>query len=206
MVEYASFHLVLLKHKIDSLFHVLLVQLNPQLSMVHADHCPDSYNVRSFQLYGQEVVDRPGKTQVNVNLNFALEMPTVKADMLDSYQYAVLRNQALANDGLQPVYSPDDITAFADGTGIDNDWRKIFLKDMRTSQRYNIELNGGNERVRYYVNGGYARTEGMYKVDWKEKYNPANFENRFTLVSNIDVDLFSFMTAFLNTNIRPPIR
>ena len=61
---------------------------------------------------------RPGKTQVNVNLNFALEMPTVKADMLDSYQYAVLRNQALANDGLQPVYSPDDITAFADGTGI----------------------------------------------------------------------------------------
>lgn len=145
---------------------------------------------------------RPGKTQVNVNLNFALEMPTVKADMLDSYQYAVLRNQALANDGLQPVYSPDDITAFADGTGIDNDWRKIFLKDMRTSQRYNIELSGGNERVRYYVNGGYARTEGMYKVDWKEKYNPANFENRFTLVSNIDIDLFSFMTAFLNTNMR----
>lgn len=86
--------------------------------------------------------------------------------------------------------------------GIDNDWRKMFLKDMRTSQRYNIELNGGNDKVRYYVNAGYARTEGMYKVDWTEKYNPANNENRFTLASNIDVNLFSFMTAFLNTNMR----
>ena len=79
--------------------------------------------------------------------------------MLDSYQYAMLRNQALVNDGLQTVYTPEDIAAFADGTGIDNDWREIFLKDMRTSQRYNIELSGGNEKMRYYVNGGYARTD-----------------------------------------------
>lgn len=145
---------------------------------------------------------RPGKTKVNINLNYALEAPTIKADMLHSYDYAILRNEALSNDKLPLVFGPNELDAFANGTGIDNDWRKMFLKDMRTSQRYNIELNGGNDKVHYYVNAGYARKEGMYKVDWTEKYNPANSENRFTLASNIDVDLFSFMTAFLNTNMR----
>lgn len=144
----------------------------------------------------------PGKTKVNVNLNYALEAPTMRADMLHSYDYAILRNEALSNDGLPLAFNQNELDAFANGTGIDNDWRKMFLKDMRTSQRYNIELNGGNDKVRYYVNAGYARTEGMYKVDWTEKYNPANNENRFTLASNIDVNLFSFMTAFLNTNMR----
>lgn len=142
----------------------------------------------------------PGKTKVNVNLNYALEAPTMRADMLHSYDYAILRNEALSNDGLPLAFNQNELDAFANGT--DNDWRKMFLKDMRTSQRYNIELNGGNDKVRYYVNAGYARTEGMYKVDWTEKYNPANNENRFTLASNIDVNLFSFMTAFLNTNMR----
>lgn len=143
----------------------------------------------------------PGKTKVYVNLNYALEAPTVKADMLRSYDYAILRNRALANDGLSPAFSQEELSAFANGTGIDNDWRKMFLKDTRTSQRHNLELNGGNEKVHYYVNAGYARTEGMYKVDWTEKYNPENNENRFTLASNIGVNLFSFMSAFLNTSM-----
>ena len=145
---------------------------------------------------------RPGKTKININLNYALEEPTIKADMLHSYDYAILRNKALSNDGLPLAFSSKELDAFANGTGIDNDWRKMFLKDMRASQRHNIELNGGNDKMHYYVNAGYARTEGMYKVDWTEKYNPANYENRFTLASNIDVNLFSFMSAFLNTNMR----
>jgi len=143
-----------------------------------------------------------GNTKVNVNANFALEAPTIKADMLHSYDYATLRNSALTNDGLTPAFSEAEIKAFANKSGIDNDWRKMFLKDMYTSMRNNIELNGGNDKVRYYVNAGYAKTEGMYKVNWTEKYNPVNYKNRFTLASNIDVNLFSFMTAFLNTNMR----
>lgn len=144
----------------------------------------------------------PGKTDVNVNVNFSMEAPAVKADMLNSFEYATLRNEALSNDGLPAAYSQNQLNAFANGSGIDNDWRKIFMKDIRTSQRYNTELKGGNDRMRYYVNAGYARTNGLYKVDWKEKYDPSNYENRFTLVSNIDVDLFRFMQAFLNTNLR----
>lgn len=144
----------------------------------------------------------PGKTKVNVNANFSFEFPTVKAKMLDSYDYATLRNQALTNDGLPEAFSKDQIAAFQNGTGINNDWRKMFLKDSYTSQRYNLELNGGNEKMRYYVNAGYARNEGLYKVDWTDKYNPSSYDNRFMLTSNIDVDLFSFLNVFLNTNVQ----
>lgn len=145
---------------------------------------------------------RMGNTKVNLNANFAMEAPTVKADMLHAYDYALLRNSALTNDGLTPAFSQEELAAFANNSTTDHDWRDMFLKDNRTSMRNNIQLNGGNEKVRYYVNAGYARTEGMYKVDQTEKYNPANYKNRFTMASNIDVNLFSFMTAFLNTNMR----
>ncbi len=144
----------------------------------------------------------PGKTKVNVNLNYAIEKPTIKAEMLNSYDYALLRNQALTNDGLSVLYTQKDLDSFANGTGIDNDWRKMFLNDWRSSQRYNIELTGGNDRMNYYVNAGYARTEGMYKVDWKDKYNPSNHDNRFTLASNINVNISKFISTFLNTNVR----
>ncbi|MDD3077594.1 MAG: SusC/RagA family TonB-linked outer membrane protein [Paludibacter sp.] len=143
-----------------------------------------------------------GKTKVNVNANFALQSPTVMADMLNSYDYAVLRNNALTNDGLPAAFSDDELQAFANGIGTDNDWRKMFLKKVRNSQRYNIGINGGNEKVRYYVNAGYANLDGTYNVDWTEKYNPEDYTKHFTLASNIDVDLFSFMSAFLNTNMR----
>jgi len=143
-----------------------------------------------------------GKTQVNVNANFGMQSPTVMADMLGSYDYAVLRNTALTNDGLTAAYSDDELATFANGTGTDNDWRKMFLKKVRNSQRYNIGINGGNDKVRYYVNAGYASLDGTYNVDWTEKYNPEDYTKRFTLSSNIDVNLFSFMSAFLNTDMR----
>lgn len=143
-----------------------------------------------------------GKTTVHAKANFGWEEPTEKADMVGSYTYASLRNRALQNDGLAPRYTQRELDAFRNGTGIDNDWRKLYMNDFRPVQNYNIEVAGGNERTQFYVNAGYSHTGSLYKGEFKEKYNPEQYNQQFNIVSNIQVNMFSFLKMFAATNVR----
>lgn len=143
-----------------------------------------------------------GKTQVNINLDFAMQSPTQKAETLGAYEYAVLRNQALINDGKSGFYSQRQLESFANGTGPDNNWYNEFMKSMTTMQRYNIDVNGGNNRVRYYVNGGFMKQDGLYKTQEQDKYDPSPYFDRFSVISNLDANLFDILTASLNVNAR----
>ena len=143
-----------------------------------------------------------GKTTVRAHANFGWEEPTTKAQMSSAYTYACLRNQALRNDGLAERYTSRELDAFHSGKGIDNDWRKLYMNDFRPVQNYNIEVAGGNDRTQFYVNAGYSHTGSLYKADFKEKYNPEQYQQQFNLVSNIQVKMFSFLKMFAATNVR----
>ncbi|MDE6527702.1 MAG: SusC/RagA family TonB-linked outer membrane protein, partial [Muribaculaceae bacterium] len=143
-----------------------------------------------------------GKTTVHAHANFGWEEPTTKAEMVGAYSYACLRNQSLRNDGLAERYTASELNAFRSGNGIDNDWRKLYMNDFRPVQNYNVEIAGGNERTKFYVNAGYSHTGSLYKADFKEKYNPEQYNQRFNLVSNIQVNMFSFLKMFAATNVR----
>lgn len=143
-----------------------------------------------------------GKTTVKVNANFGWQEPTTKADMADAYTYATMRNQALVNDGLAARYTRSELDAFAKGTGIDNDWRSLYMNDFRPVQKYNIEVAGGSERTKFYVNAGYSHTGSLYKGEFKDKFNPEHYQQQFDIVSNIHVNMFSFLKMFAGTNVR----
>lgn len=143
-----------------------------------------------------------GKTNVHVNANFGWEQPTTKAELAGSYDYAVLRNQALRNDGLAERFSSRELSAFANGTGIDNNWRDLYMRDFRPVQKYNIEVDGGNDRTKFYVNAGYSHTGSLYKGDFFDKFNPEHYQQQFNLVSNIQVQMFSFLKMFTGANVR----
>ena len=143
---------------------------------------------------------RVGKTQVNVNLSFALDTPTFQPDQVDGLTYAALRNQALQNDGLSLDQTLLGYTQ--SGQAPNNNWKDMFIKDVTTAQRYSVDVSGGNSRVRYYVNSGFVHTDGIYKVAEKQKFDPSQYYNRFTVVSNVDVSMFDCLTASLNANVR----
>lgn len=143
-----------------------------------------------------------GNTIVKVTANFAFQKPTKTADMVDGYQYATLRNQALANDGLASAFSADQLSLLQSGQGYNNNWRDQYLHNFRTAQRYSISLTGGNERVKYYVNGGFEHETGLYKTDWKEKYDPTPWTNRFNVTSNMDIKMFPFLSAWMYSSMR----
>lgn len=137
--------------------------------------------------------------KVNVSANIGIQKPTELHDMFGSYDQALLRNQALINDGVGAKFSAAELAAFQNGEGINNNWIDKYFKDT-FFQKYNVEMRGGGEKVRFYINGGFSREQGQYKTDWHEKYDPQHYVNRFTIVSNLDVDVFSFLRAFTNIN------
>lgn len=138
--------------------------------------------------------------RVNISANFGFEKPTENPDMLDSYGQAVLRNQALLNDGLAAKFTQSQLDAFKDGSAPNNDWRKLYMDDMFL-QKYNVQVAGGSERVNFYVNAGFSRETGKFNTSYDDKYNPADATNRFTIVSNLDVKITPWLNAFANTNI-----
>lgn len=138
--------------------------------------------------------------RVNVTANVGISTPTRDPDMLDAYGQATLRNQALTNDGLAPKFSASQLAAFRDGSATNNDWRDLYMAD-KLMQKYNIQVGAGSEKVRFYINVGFSRESGKYEADYDDKYNASFYHNRFTVVSNIDIDLTPWLRAFANTNI-----
>lgn len=143
-----------------------------------------------------------GKTNVHIDLNYAVNGFTKDYEPMDAYDYAVLRNQALTNDNLPALYSEDQLEAFKAGTGVNNNWKKRFLHSSTTTQTYNVSADGGTDRIQFYLNAGYAHQDGIYKTEYNSKYNPAQYYNRFTVVSNVKVNMFKYLDASLNTNVR----
>lgn len=149
------------------------------------------------------VTSKHGKNNsltVGVSANVGFQKPTKMPEMLNSYEAALLRNQALLNDGLAAKFSESDLKQFRNGQGIDNDWRKMYMDDV-FFRKYNVQVGGGSEKVRFYINVGYADESGRYKVDKIDKFDPSDYTRRFTVVSNIDVDITPWLRAFANTNI-----
>ena len=66
-------------------------------------------------------------------------------------------------------------------------------------QRYNLNLSGGTEYVKYFINAGYLNQGGQWKVDQKD-YDPSSFLKRYNFRSNIDAYLTKdkSLRTFLN--------
>lgn len=146
-----------------------------------------------------------GRTRISASADFSIQQATVKPKLAHSWEYAALRNEALRNDGADLLYTPEEIQNYQSGAnrGLypDNNWYDMFVQDFAPMQRYNINVTGGNDRVRYFVNGSYMRQNGLIKTEKNDKYNPEYKLDRYNLTSNMDVNLLSNLSAFLSSNI-----
>lgn len=138
------------------------------------------------------------KTVVNMSAQYGIATPTRLPNLMNSYDYLSLFNEASWNDkgnpsvGFTSPVSDDVLEMYRTGTDPDlypnTDWMDM-LKNHTSNQRYTINFRGGGEKVRFFVSGAYYHEDGIYK----DNPNPVvdsnvNFE-RYNLRSNIDFDL-----------------
>lgn len=137
-----------------------------------------------------------GSQTIDVRVNAGLHMPKQYPKFLGSAEYMTLYNEARINDGLEALYSQEEI--YNHGSGI-NPYRypdldyysSDYLKEAYTRYDATVEIAGGNEKARYYTNMGF-QTEGSL-LDFGQAKNNKN--ERFNVRGNVDMKLTDRISA-----------
>lgn len=138
------------------------------------------------------------KTVVNVSAQYGIASPLRLPNLMGSYDFLSLFNEASWNDAGNPQVNY--IAPVSDGLlekyrlGVDPDlypnanWMGM-LKEHTQNQRYTINFRGGGEKVRFFVSGAYYTEDGIYKENKGAEFDSNVKFSRYNLRSNIDFDL-----------------
>ena len=151
---------------------------------------------------------KEGKPQINVRLEEGIQTPVRTPDFLNSYNTAILVNEAYENDGMPRLFSKKDIMAFRDHTDPyghpDVNWYDEIFKKNAFQENVNVDISGGSKRLRYFVSAGYFTQDGMVK-DFGTKGNDVNsnyFYRRFNYRTNVDFDVTDNLNMRLDVSSR----
>jgi TonB-linked SusC/RagA family outer membrane protein len=139
--------------------------------------------------------------KVNVRANTGFFVSKSYPKYLGSSEYMTLYNEALANDGLSPLYSEGDIYNYASGSNPYrypnvNFYSSEYLKKAYNRSDISTEISGGNERARFYTNIGYYRQGDVFNFGEGKDNNI----DRLNVRGNVDLKISDKISAFVNAN------
>ena len=124
-----------------------------------------------------------GKMQISYNANFGIQKLTATREPLNSYEYATLYNESLANAGKPALYTEQQLDAYKNHTDPDAypdaDWPSILESAPKITQ-HTLSANGGTDKIRYATSLSYLDQNGLIP---NERFKRYNFR------SNIDADV-----------------
>lgn len=147
---------------------------------------------------------KSGKTTVNYNNNFRWGSPVKMPKQMDSYTFATFYNDAAFNKGDGAYFKPEHlqrIKDYRDGKlstvslangdywydgytagNANTDWYDTIYRDHTFSQEHNLSLNGGSEKINYYLSMNYLDQNGLMEFN-QDTYN------RYTTTAKINLIL-----------------
>ena len=139
--------------------------------------------------------------RVNVRANTGWNVAKSYPEYLGSAEYMTLYNEASANDGHGAAYLPEEI--YNTATGLNpyrypnvNFYSKDYIKKAYNRSDVTAEIEGGNERAKFYANVSYYR-QGDF-LDFGEAKN--NYTERFNVRGNVDMKINNYISAYVNAN------
>ena len=153
-----------------------------------------------------------GKASVTATANAAVQTISKFIDFADSYTYGQMWNYTAITDALPMTQWPasvkiDDYTPYAN-TGIrfnqevmehfrtgdmprtfpNMDWIDYIMNDSAWQEQANVNVNGGTERVRYFVSAGFLNQDSLFKTFSDNKNETFNFQ-RLNYRANLDIEV-----------------
>ena len=153
-----------------------------------------------------------GKASVTASANAAVQTISKFVDFADSYTYGKMWNYTAITDALPMTQWPasptiSDYTPYA-GTGIrfsqevmehfrlgdmpqtfpNMDWIKYIMNDSAWQEQANVNVNGGTERVRYFVSAGFLNQNSLFKTFSSNKNETFDYQ-RLNYRANLDIDV-----------------
>ncbi|SDA80615.1 TonB-linked outer membrane protein, SusC/RagA family [Algoriphagus alkaliphilus] len=169
-----------------------------------------------------------GKPELTFQVNQGWAQPTVIPALADAAQYAEMLNDlniyglpvaewAGANQAFKTTgsftrpngqirnapYKPSELELYRNGSDPwfypNTDWYKETLKTWSPQSRYNIQLTGGNENVKYLTSIGYQNQDGYYKQS-------ATGYKQYDIRMNLDANINKFVKLSLGIMGREEFR
>lgn len=130
------------------------------------------------------------KPVISARAEFSILQPTKMPKMANAQEFMEMYNFAYAdNKNGEEFYSPEAMAKYLNGSDPDLypniNWMDEIYKNSTTSERVNINVTGGSEKVKYYVAGSYYKENGVFRPDKGLGYNPdkVDIKNRDLEVS-----------------------
>ena len=148
-----------------------------------------------------------GKQELNITADYSIQSFITRPDRIHSWEFAKLRNQAARNSGTSEEnlpYSPYMIEKYRSGDDPvfypDRDPYEAIFRKWAPQFRVNMNLNGGTEKLRYFVNAAYLGQGGQLKTESKDKlgYDPSFKMDRYNFRVNLDYQIAKNLKASVN--------
>jgi TonB-linked SusC/RagA family outer membrane protein len=130
---------------------------------------------------------------------FSITQPTVKPNWTNSYQTAVAVNEESVYGGGIAVYSDEVLEKLRTGSdplnyaGPDVDWYEDTYSNWAPQHRHNFSVNGGSNKLNYFVSAEYLDQDGQYKnssaVYYKQYQIRSNLDFQATKNLKLSLDL-----------------
>ncbi|MFD0793103.1 SusC/RagA family TonB-linked outer membrane protein [Mucilaginibacter litoreus] len=145
---------------------------------------------------------KQGKATLTYNGYWGIQNPTKVPEFVNSYQYALMRNEANANDAhdqgstYQPFATPEDLQLYQDHSDPDGhpDGHPLhdIIKRNRPITTHNLTLSGGTDDVKYFASLAYTHQAGMWDPTYLNKYNGAlSVTAKATSTTNVGISVNS---------------
>ena len=153
--------------------------------------------------YGVVLVTTKGGKAEKMNVSYSgyvgVKSPTYLPDVLDSWNYATLLNEAKYNanpaGGKNQAYTDEEIGWFKDGSKPDyypnTDWADLVLDKHVMTTQHSLNFSGGSEKVRFFSGVGYV---------WNDNFMPGVTDDRYNLNLNLQSDVTKWLT--LKTGVK----
>ncbi len=148
---------------------------------------------------------RSGKAQLTFNGYVGFQNPTRLPTFANSYQYALMRNEAGANDahdqGLTtytPFANPAQLALYQNHTDPDiySDGHPLqqIIQPNRLINYDNVTLSGGNDDIKYFASVGYTHQDGMWSTTYLDRYTGSlNLTAKATKSTTVGLSVNSYV-------------
>ena len=132
-----------------------------------------------------------GKPEFNYTMNYGVQTVTRYPRLVNSEEFAILKNEASVNIGGAPVYTDEEIEKYRLGTDPNYpnfDYYDYFVRDYTPQRQQNISVRGGSEKIKYFFLLGEIKQESMWEGG-NQDYAKYNFRSNVSAQINDDLEI-----------------
>jgi len=148
--------------------------------------------------------------KVSAKVEYGLTQPVQIPKMADTEQWLRFYNNLYMDASGANIFSDEIVAHYMSGDMPDLypsvDWVNTIFKKIAQTGKFNVNVSGGGRRIRYFVAGSYYTEGGIFNVTENEDYNPQISFDKFSIRSNIDIDVTKSTVLNISMSTQETVR